>query len=74
MGHASPPGHWYDQQQDEWVLLVAGSAVMAFEDGSQVLLAPGDHLLIPGGCRHRVAETDAHGPTVWVAVHIDPLR
>ena len=31
-------------------------------------LQPGDWLLIPAGCRHRVAET---GPdTVWLAVHV----
>lgn len=25
-GHASPPGFWYDQPDDEWVMLAAGAA------------------------------------------------
>ena len=25
-GHASPPGFWYDQNQDEWVIVLKGEA------------------------------------------------
>ena len=65
--HASPPGFWYAQPDDEWVLLAQGSAELEFGDGRRQALAPGDWLLIPAGCRHRVART---GPdTVWLAVH-----
>lgn len=66
-GHASPEGFWYDQQQSEWVLLVSGSAVLAFESG-QVELKPGDHLLIPAHRRHRVESTSATEKTIWLAV------
>lgn len=66
--HASPPDFWYDQPHDEWVMLVQGHAELAFDDGRRQALQPGDWLLIPAGCRHRVAET---GPdTVWLAVHV----
>ncbi len=66
-GHASPPGFWYEQAGDEWVMLVQGSAELEFDDGRRQPLGPGDWLLIPAGCRHRVA---ANGPTtVWLAVH-----
>jgi len=69
-GHASPPGFWYDQEQAEWVMVVQGEAVLVFADGERQALAPGDWLLIPAGCRHRVAAT---GPdTVWLAVHAGP--
>ena len=68
-GHASPPGFWYDQETDEWVLLVKGSASLRFFDGREVALAPGDHLLIPRHMRHRVERTDAEGETIWLAVH-----
>ena len=30
-GHASPPNFWYDQPQAEWVIVLAGSAAIAFE-------------------------------------------
>jgi len=69
-GQATPQGEWYDQERAEWVLLLAGSAGLLFEGQEQPQrLAPGDHLLIPAGCRHRVAWTDAAVPTVWLAVH-----
>jgi cupin 2 domain-containing protein len=65
-GHASPPDFWYDQAEDEWVMVVAGSAAIGFEDGSEVELAAGDWLSLPAHCRHRVLRTAA--PTVWLAV------
>jgi cupin 2 domain-containing protein len=68
-GQASPPGFWYDQERDEWVLLVKGSASLRFDDGREIALAPGDHLLIPRRVRHRVERTDPDGETVWLAVH-----
>jgi cupin 2 domain-containing protein len=71
-GHASPPGFWYDQETDEWVLLVAGGATVGFDDGRAVDLKPGDYLLIPRHCRHRVEWTDPEQQTVWLAVHSRP--
>jgi cupin 2 domain-containing protein len=69
-GQASPPGFWYDQPWAEWVLILAGSAGVLFEDEAQPrVLRPGDYLLIPPHRRHRVAWSDAEHPTVWLAVH-----
>lgn len=69
-GQATPQGEWYDQERAEWVLLLAGSAGLLFEGQQEPRrLAPGDHLLIPAGCRHRVAWTDPAVPTLWLAVH-----
>lgn len=66
--HASPPDFWYDQPGDEWVLLAQGCAELEFADGRRERLTSGDWLLIPAGCRHRVAAT---GPdTVWLAIHL----
>ncbi|OGU19175.1 MAG: hypothetical protein A2X85_03665 [Geobacteraceae bacterium GWF2_54_21] len=70
-GQATATGSWYDQSWDEWVILLSGSAGLLFEGEQQVRqLAPGDHLLIPAGCRHRVEWTDAMQKTVWLAVHV----
>ena len=74
VGHASPEGFWYDQEQNEWVLLVSGSAVLSIEKDSgveQVELNPGDHLQISARQRHRVESTSNSGKTVWIAVHYD---
>jgi cupin 2 domain-containing protein len=69
-GHATPPGEWYDQEWDEWVLLVSGGATLLFDnDSASLVLAPGDYIMIPAGCRHRVEHTDTTQKTVWLAVH-----
>ncbi len=69
-GQASPAGFWYDAPQDEWVLLVAGSAGLEVEgDASIHVMHPGAWLHLPAHRRHRVAWTDAAQPTVWLAVH-----
>ncbi|HIJ96547.1 MAG TPA: cupin domain-containing protein [Desulfuromonadales bacterium] len=74
-GHATPVDSWYDQAWDEWVLLLSGSAGIVFEtEEHERELKPGDYLLIPSGCRHRVAWTDPHERTVWLAVHIGHIR
>jgi cupin 2 domain-containing protein len=65
-------GEWYDQPQDEFVLLVAGAADLAFADGSRRRLAPGDWAFLPARCRHRVAWTATDAETLWLAVHLPP--
>lgn len=69
LGQASPPGFWYDQQEGEWIVLLAGAARLRFADeAADRLLRPGDHLDIAPRRRHRVAWTDPLTPTVWLAV------
>ena len=68
-GHSSAEDEWYDQHSDEWVVVLRGRAVVAYEDGSTVELAEGDWLHLPARCRHRVHWTDPSQPTLWLAVH-----
>ena len=68
-GQVTPPGQWYDQPRDEWVLLVQGSATLEFASGETRSLRAGDHLLIPAHQRHRVAFTSQHPPCLWLAIH-----
>ncbi len=69
-GQASPPGHWYDQDWAEWVIVLRGSARLLFaEEGEPRLLRAGDYLLIPPHQRHRVEWTAPEEPTLWLAVH-----
>jgi cupin 2 domain-containing protein len=68
-GHRSPPGHWYDQDENEWVILLSGRARLVFEDGAESIeLRPGDYVEIPAHVRHRVEETSADQDAVWLAV------
>lgn len=71
-GQASPPGFWYEQAEDEWVAVLSGRARLDFGDGGSRDLAPGDHVLLPAGLRHRVGWTDPAQPTVWLAVFWAP--
>lgn len=71
-GHATPPGEWYNQGWDEWVLLISGEAVLMYDDDYETtlqILKPGDHVLIPAGRRHRVEQTVSGEKTIWLAVH-----
>jgi len=69
-GQASAPDFWYDQADDEFVMLVAGAARLRFEGGDISLdLKPGDWIEIPAHKRHRVEWTQAEPPTVWLAIH-----
>ena len=67
-GHSSPEGFWYDQDQDEFVVLLQGAARLRFED-VQIEMTPGSFIDIPAHKRHRVEWTTADEPTIWLAVH-----
>ena len=66
-GQGSPEGFWYDQSENEWVLLLEGSAQIRFDDRA-MNLAPGDYLNIPTGIRHRVEKTAVDRRTIWLAI------
>jgi len=69
-GHASPPGFWYDQSWDEWVIVLSGAARLRFESEPRGrALGPGDYVLIPAHARHRVDWTSPDEATVWLALH-----
>ncbi len=69
-GQASEPGFWYDQDQDEWVLLLSGAATLMFENQGEPLdMKPGDYIHIPAHRKHRVEWTSPGENTVWLAIH-----
>ena len=58
---------WYEQEKDEWVVLIEGEGRLCFEDGKEVTLLKGEHLFIPKMQKHKVTYTSS--PAVWLAVH-----
>ena len=69
-GHASPEGFWYDQEKNEFVLVVRGSAGLKLENVDEiVVLKAGDYLNIGAHVKHRVEWTDSTCETIWLAVY-----
>ena len=68
-GQSSPDSGWYDQTEDEWVVVLEGEAILTFADGRDYHLHAGDHLLIPAHSQHRVSWTPSDRTTIWLAVH-----
>jgi len=67
-GEASPAGFWYDQENDEWVALLRGTATLEYAGGEQKPLRAGDYLLIPAKVKHRVSEVSQDA--LWLAFHL----
>ena len=70
-GHTSPESGWYDQEKNEWVIVLRGSAVIAYPDKVSVTLREGDYMNIEAHEKHRVEWTDPEVATVWLAVHYE---
>ena len=69
-GQITASGEWYNQETDEWVLLLQGEAELSYEDGERIFLQAGDYLVIPAKVKHRVEYTSDDPPCIWLAVHI----
>lgn len=67
-GHVSPAVGWYDQSDNEWVLVLTGAAIVSFEDGNDINLQEGDYINILAHVKHKVSWTDPDKKTVWLAV------
>ncbi len=70
-GQCSEKGFWYDQEENEWLVLIQGSAKLKFDDSrfdNEVILNAGDTLFIPAHCRHRVKYTSTVPKCIWVCI------
>lgn len=68
LGHTAPQAGWFDQAENEWVMVVSGEAKVKFESGEEHHLLPGSFVNIPRHCKHRVSWTHPTELTVWLAV------
>ncbi|MCG8475097.1 MAG: cupin domain-containing protein [Cytophagales bacterium] len=67
-GHSSPSDFWYDQEENEWVVLLEGEASLEYESGITVQMQKGDYVYIPAHKKHRVAHTSSNPKAVWLAI------
>ena len=68
-GHKSPESGWYDQEKNEWVMVLRGAAILEFEGRPPVSLKEGDYINLPSHLKHRVQWTDPNTETVWLAIY-----
>jgi len=69
-GHASQENQWYDQEHNEWVLLIKGKAQIEFQSDNRIVtLGEGSFLDIPAHTKHRVNWTKRKAQTIWLAIH-----
>ncbi|QKJ26026.1 Cupin domain-containing protein [Aliarcobacter cibarius] len=66
-GQKSPEDFWYEQVENEYILLLSGNAILEFED-FEVELKKGDCLNIEAMQKHRVKFTSLDEPTIWFAI------
>ena len=69
-GQRTPPGEWYDQDTNEWVILLSGEAGLLFEgEAEPEMMHPGDYVYIQAHKRHRVEWTDEKQKPIRFALH-----
>lgn len=67
-GQVAPEHGWFDQEENEWVMVVQGAAELTFDNGKMLRLHPGDYVNIPAHTKHQVSWTQPDSDTVWLAV------
>ena len=68
-GFTGPKEGWFDQDWDEWVVVLRGWGTVLMEDGEEHTLGEGEHLLIEAHRRHKVVSTSSAPSCLWLAVH-----
>ena len=62
-------GEWYDQKEDEWVVLLQGEAELEFKNEKNIKLISGDYLFIPAHKIHRIKHSGIEEKCIWLAIH-----
>ena len=70
-GQTSPKDFWYDQDENEFVIVLKGEAVLEIQKNNEIVelkLNNGDFINIKAHEKHRVKYSSLEEPTVWLAV------
>ena len=70
--HGQTSDEWYEQDRDEWVVLIEGEGKLLFEHNQEVMLKKGEHIYIPRMKKHKVIYTSS--PAVWLAIYFDTVQ
>lgn len=67
-GQTTPEEYWYDQEDDEFVMVLDGEAKIKYDSGEVFSLKKGSSLYIKAHQKHQVTYTS--NPAVWLAIFI----
>jgi|SRR3989338_454856 len=67
-GHKTKKDYWYDQDNNESVLILNGSAELLFENEELIKMKEGEYIIIPAHKKHRVEKTDEKKETIWLTI------
>jgi len=68
-GNTEEEFQWYDQNNDEWVIILQGAAIIEFKDEDDIKLETGDYINIPAHKKHKISWLNKDIKTIWLAVH-----
>ena len=68
-GQCSPNDFWYDQPENEWVLVLQGEGILEFSNDEDLHLKQGAYCFIPAHKKHRVKWTAENQTTIWLAIY-----
>ena len=69
-GHRSARDFWYNQDVNEFVLVLEGEAKLKFKDEKKIAhMRKGDYMIIPVHKEHRIQWTSKNEDTLWLTVH-----
>lgn len=66
-GQVSKKDFWYIQEENEFVIVLEGEAILELVD-KEIVLKKGDFYNIEKGIKHRVKYTSLKESTIWIAV------
>ena len=61
---------WMEQEQEEFVMLIQGEAIIEYENKNQELRA-GDTVIIKKNEKHRVSYTSENPCCIWICIFYD---
>jgi Uncharacterized conserved protein, contains double-stranded beta-helix domain len=59
---------WYDQSEEEYVILLEGRATVLYADNTSITLKKGDTLFIPAHKKHKISYTSESPACIWLCI------
>jgi len=68
-GDSTLDSKWYNQTDNEWVIILQGEAILSFKESKDIKLKTGDYINIQAHIVHKVLWTTPDTETIWLAIH-----